>query len=151
MGQTIYYTLAATGFRYVAVLILVLIFLNIFRISLEEARSYDNTTEGLPHIYVGVLEMRDEKYQLMKFGVLQDCMVGRSKRCDIALRDKTMAPVHAHIYLKGDHLYIAPMSRKSIKINGERIRTATPVEEDDRIVMGLTRVRLRLLEREEEE
>jgi len=150
MEQPIY-TLAATGFRYVAVLILVLIFWNIFRTSLQEARSYSNSAEGLPHVYVGILEMRDDEHRLLKFGILQDCMVGRSNRCDIALKDKTMAPVHAHIYLKGDQLYIAPMSRKSIKINGERIRTATPIEEGDRLVMGLTRVRIRLIDREPQE
>ena len=150
MEQSIY-TLAATGFRSVAVLILALIFWNIFRTSLQEARSYDNSSDGLPHVYVGILEMRDENRRLMKFGILQDCMVGRSNRCDIALRDKTMAPVHAHIYLKGDQLYIAPMSRKPVRINGERIRTATPIDEGDRLVMGLTRVRVRLLEQEEEQ
>ena len=152
MEQPIY-TLAATGFRYVAVFILVLIFWNIFRTSLQEARSYSNSAEGLPHIYVGILEIRDENKRLLKFGILQDCMIGRSNRCDIALKDKTMAPVHAHIYLKGNHLYIAPMSRKAVKINGQRIRSAAPIEEGDRLVLGLTRVRIRLMDsyRQEEE
>ena len=71
MQQSIY-TLAATGFRYVAVLIMALIFLNIFRSSLQDARRRRQSAEGLPQIYVGVLEIRDENRKSLKFGILQD-------------------------------------------------------------------------------
>ncbi len=147
MQQSIY-TLAATGFRYVAVLIMALIFLNIFRSSLQDARRRRQSAEGLPQIYVGVLEIRDENRKSLKFGILQDCMVGRSNRCDIALKDKTMAPVHAHIFLQGGQLYIMPMSRKPVKVNGQRVRSRTPINEGDSLMMGLTRGSVRLLQQE---
>ena len=144
------YILSANGFRYVAVLILLLVFLNIFRASMQEAKHRGSQHSSANNVYVGVLDVRGQGKGQQRFGLLQDCIIGRSKRCDIAIKDKNMAPIHAHVFLQGNELFITPMSRKPVKINGQRIRTRTVIQPDDNLVLGTTRATIHLLAQGEE-
>jgi hypothetical protein len=142
------YVLVASGFRYVALLILLLVFINILRLSIMESRRRKEHPGEIPQGYVGVLDVHESGKREYQYGLLQDCMVGRSKRCDIALKDKDMASVHAHVYLQSGQLYITPMSGKVLKVNGQRVRGRTAIGQGDELTMGSTKMGVRLFEME---
>jgi Protein of unknown function (DUF3662)/FHA domain len=69
--------------------------------------------------------------------------IGRSRECDIVLQDSNVSRRHAEIRPSGgDGWTIADLgSTNGVKVNGQRIGSATPLKAGDEIVVGTVDVR----------
>ena len=147
------YSLAALVIRYVLAFLLVLLLVRLVLMMRYERRvSRRAVMQGLPIAsYHGMLVRCDRKAD-SRYGLAADNMIGRSKRCDVVIRDSSMAPIHAQIYLResGYHLYGFD-KRSRIWVNGQLSQGRVPLRHGDEISLGDVKLKIFLFQNESDE
>ena len=141
------YNLLATSFRYVFILILAVLFFRMVSLAVQEHRWARRPGDSA---YCGVLETV-RGGESIHYGITRDNVIGRSRRCDITLLPRSVAPVGAHLYWGRDGWILYSMNgRRPLRVNGQTISRKTCVHDGDLIQLGNVTLRLRLWDEEEE-
>lgn len=75
--------------------------------------------------------------QLLEVPPGGEFVIGRSRDCQLALEDPLVSRRHAVFRWIGDKLYIEDLgSRNGVKVNDQKIPSATPLKLDDVVVIG---------------
>ena len=75
--------------------------------------------------------------------------IGRDRDCDLVLSDRTVSRLHAVLRLFGDQWFLDDLgSTNGTRVNGIRIRRATPVQPRDRVGFGAVAMRVDLAGRD---
>jgi pSer/pThr/pTyr-binding forkhead associated (FHA) protein len=117
--------------RYVFLVLIVYILLRLIRQSIKEYDAVREAKKSIKGISPGYLLALSPKTLIgRRFELRKEMMIGRSSRCDVIIKTKSVAPVHAAIYEKKGNVYLADYgSRTGTFVNGER------VERKDRLLM----------------
>jgi len=71
------------------------------------------------------------------FGLREDNLIGRSKKCDIVIPNPTISSSHARIYKKGKKVWISDLgSRNGTFVNRKKINEDNELRSGDEIQMG---------------
>ena len=141
------YDIVTQGMRYFFIALIFYILLRVVLQSLREYRSMQEIKQKVRSVSPGYLEvLAPLELAGEKFPLKRENTVGRSKRADICIDHRTLAPIHAFIYEKKDGLYIANYgSNNVVLLNGERIcKNEELLYTADTIGMGAVIFRLHL-------
>lgn len=142
-----FYTILAVGMRYAFVLILALLFLRMAGAALAEHRQSRHPDSS---VYCGVLETV-RGGESIHYGITRDNVIGRSRRCDIAiLRNRSVPPVAAHLYWSRDGWLIYSLRRgRTLRVNGSAVSGRARLQHGDTVQLGSVVLRLCLYDGEE--
>jgi pSer/pThr/pTyr-binding forkhead associated (FHA) protein len=117
--------------RYIFLALIVYILLRLIGQSIKEYDAVREAKKSIRGISPGyLLALSPETLMGLRFELRKEMIIGRSSRCDVIIKTKDVAPVHAAIYEKKGHVYLADYgSRTGTFVNGER------VERKDRLLM----------------
>ena len=153
-GSTHYETfdIVALGMRYVFLILIGYILVLTVKQSVKESRSVREVKKGIAGGTGWVLTITEpELYKGERFELFRENIIGSSVSCDISIKAKNVAPVHAAIYEKKGRTYITDYGSKTGSlVNGVRIgRRGSEIEPGDDIRLGLLRFSI-TLDREDE-
>ncbi len=63
-------------------------------------------------------------------------LIGSHMVCDFIIPEKTVRPFHAMVYWSCDGIYVEPMGRFKIQVNGQMMDEPYRLKQDDQIVIG---------------
>jgi len=131
------YDVFAFGLRYWFLLLIILIFVALVWVSVSEykQRKYVMNEIGT---YVGYMEIVDGPEEILgqRIGLMNDNSIGRSKRSDISINDRSVQKTHALIYLRGGHMFLSPMQNSATQINGRRATRVHEIYTGDTVTFG---------------
>jgi hypothetical protein len=123
--------LAAFCMRYVLTLLMALVLLRILFIAASQWRRVRRSADfAAPRI--GKLTDAEGR----EYGLDHDNILGRSRRCDIVIPDPTVAGVHAQIYQRRKTVYLQPLARDRVYLNGEPVSRRAKLRSGDVVGMG---------------
>jgi hypothetical protein len=139
------YELAAKVMSYALVFLLALVLWRTLAAARFDRRErQEEGQDGDAPIYIGILEVASGSRNL-RYGLTRDNVVGRSRRCDITLPQKSVSKRHAHLYEDNEGMVLYALDKKApVLINDQRVRRKTYVEDGDKITLGRVSMRLRL-------
>jgi hypothetical protein len=125
-GDTLHssaFDIAALGMRYIFLVLIVYILLRSIGQSVKEYDAVREARKSIKGISPGyLLALSPEAVTGRRFDLKKEMILGRSNRCDVVLKTKGVAPVHAAIYEKKGNVYISDYGSKAgVYVNGEPV------------------------------
>ena len=136
METTIY---EATSYilRYWFLVLIVLILLGVIVISLKEygERKY---VMGMAGKYIGYIEVLagEEECVHCRYGLLPNNTIGRSRRADVSIPDRSLKRAHALLYVKNGQAYINSLGAGHILKNGKKVIRPNKLKSGDVLTLG---------------
>jgi len=142
------YEAASLAMRYWFFIVGAIVLLGVTSISIKEYRdkryvlSVAKSSIGYLAVIAGPDEFRGTRLQLMAQNT-----VGRSRRADVVLPDRSVEKAHAQIYLAEDNgIYLTRLGSGEITVNGMRVDEYVRLKTADIICFGNIVVRVYLKE-----
>ncbi len=142
------YEAASLAMRYWFVIVGAIVLLGVTSISIKEYRDkryvlgVAKSSIGYLAVVSGPDEIRGTKMQLMPQNT-----IGRSRRADIVIADRSVDKAHAQIYLADDDaVYLSRLGSGEITLNGTRVESFARVKAADIVCFGNVVVRVHLKE-----
>ncbi len=142
------YEAASLAMRYWFFIVGAIVLLGVTSISIKEYRdkryvmSVAKSSIGYLAVVSGPDEIRGAKLQLM----LQNT-IGRSRRADIVLPDRSVDKAHAQVYLaEDDQVYLSCLGSGEVTVNGLRVDEFALLRDADMVCMGNVVLRVHLKE-----
>lgn len=139
------YTIVALGMRYLFTAMIVYILVRTARsvyreYTYERAARLGTGAWGTVEIVSAPEPFLGEVYALK-----QENTIGRAKRCDIFIPDKSLARVHAALYQRREGIVVSDYgSPNGVCVNSERVKRSCRLKDGDIIAMGDIVFRLRM-------
>ena len=144
------YEAASLAMRYWFFVVGAIVLLGVTSISIKEYRDkryvlgVAKSSIGYLSVISGPDEIRGLKLQLMPQNT-----IGRSRRADIVLSDRSVEKAHAQIYLADDDaVYVTRLGSGDVVLNGQRVGDFARVKSADIVCFGNVVVRVYLKEAE---
>ncbi|MEL7608227.1 MAG: FHA domain-containing protein [Bacillota bacterium] len=148
------YEIAALSMRYVFLVLVLLIVLQLVTRSVSEFRALQRFRRQLRSASPGYLEVHaPEDIRGERFALRRETTIGKARRCDIWIDAAGLAPVHAAIYERKGKVYLADYgSKNGVILNGVRMdKKDEQLFDGDRIGMGEMEFYLYLLASEDKD
>ncbi|NLG36665.1 MAG: FHA domain-containing protein [Clostridiales bacterium] len=84
-----------------------------------------------------------------QYALGHDSVLGRSRRCDIVLSDAGVAGVHAQIYERRRTVFLQPLARGKVFLNGAALSGRAKLQSGDTVGLGETALTVRLCGRDQ--
>ncbi len=128
------------------VLIVVRLFISVIKQSSKE-RSADK--KKINQYQMGIVEIIDAgdnpKIYGQRFALRRENTLGRSSGCDIQINERSVRPVQAMIYQKGNQVFLRAMeTHVGVFLNGEQVQGDIPLLDSDEIELSNVVLRLGL-------
>ena len=141
------YEAAALTLRFWFLIAAAIVLLGVTSISIKEYRD-KRYVLGVAHSSIGYLTIVSGPDDIMGSNIqlMDRNTVGRSRRVDIQLFDRSVDKAHSQIYLAEDgYVCVNCLGRGDVTVNGQLISGATPIFEGDIVCFGnvVTRVHLK--------
>jgi hypothetical protein len=96
---------------------------------------------------LGWLIVKEGSLRGRTYEIKDGAVIGRDDQATLVIRDPKISRMHARINIEDNHFVVWDFgSENGTHVNGERIRSATPVQENDTIKIGNTLFVLKTLE-----
>jgi Uncharacterized conserved protein, contains FHA domain len=142
------YEAASLAMRYWFFIVGAIVLLGVTSISIKEYRDkryvlgVAKSSIGYLAVVSGPEDIRGVKMQLM----LQNT-IGRSRRADIVLSDRSVEKAHAQLYLaEDDAVYLSRLGSGEITVNGARVNEYARLKDTDIVCFGNVVVRVHIKE-----
>lgn len=117
------YRLIAMGMRYFFVAAILFILARIVHQSMLEYREIRRIKRQLDGTYASyILFIRPESLYMEQYVLSRENTIGRSRKCDVRIRDRSVKRRHTVLYEKNGEMYIAASGRKRVQINGTYLK-----------------------------
>jgi len=133
-----FYEAAALGMRYWFIIAAGIVLLVAALLSVREYREkrlvlgVAQQSIGYLHIVSGPDEIQGENIPLMRQNT-----IGRSRRVDIVLRDRSIGKAHSQLYLREDgSVILSRLGRGEVSVNGAALQRSAAVYTGDMICLG---------------
>lgn len=136
MGWRELYALAA---RYLLPFIMAAVLLRVLFITAREWRTARRARDLTPPPIGSLTDGAGRQYA---FG--HDSVLGRSRRCDIVLSGEGLAGVHAQIYERRRTVFLQPLARGKVFLNGAVISKRAKLQSGDTVGLGETVLTVRM-------
>jgi hypothetical protein len=132
-----------------------IVLLGVTSISIKEYRD-KRYVLGVAHSSIGYMTIVSGPEDIMGSNIqlMNQNTIGRSRRVDIVLNDRSVDKAHSHVYLAEDGTVLVNcLGRGDVTVNGQLIGDASPIYEGDMVCFGnvVTRVHLKETNAEMEE
>lgn len=138
LNQTAF-DLIAQGMRYWFLFLIALLFVQLLRCVLRESKSDRVLKKQAANRSMGLLEVvapaDNKRLYGVHFALRQENLLGRSRRCDIRLKDPSVRPAHAFIAQKGKKVVLSRYGGATL-LNGTMIKSEVPLLDGDEIQLG---------------
>ncbi len=142
------YEAASLAMRYWFFIVGAIVLLGVTSISIKEYRDkryvmgVAKSSIGYVTVVAGPEEIRGSRLQLMTQNT-----IGRSRRADVVLADRSVEKAHAQIYLaEDDGVYLTRLGSGEVTVNGARVNEYTSLKTGDIVCFGNIVVRVYLKE-----
>lgn len=123
--------LAAFCMRYALTILMASALLRILFIAASQWRSARRSADSAASRIGKLTDASGREY-----GLDPDNILGRSRRCDIVIPDPTVAGVHAQIYRRRKTVYLQPIIRGRVYLNGEPVTRRARLRSGDVVAVG---------------
>jgi hypothetical protein len=151
------YEAAALALRFWYLIAAAIVLLGVTSISIKEYRD-KRYVLGVAHSSIGYMTILSGPEDVIgsNISLMDRNTVGRSRRVDIVLNDRSVDKAHSQIYQAEDGaVYVNCLGRGDVTVNGQLVNDAYPVYGGDVVCFGNVVTRLHLKEndhrREEDE
>ena len=142
------YEAASLAMRYWFFIVGAIVLLGVTSISIKEYRDkryvlgVAKSSIGYLSVVSGPDDIRGTRMQLMPQNT-----IGRSRRADIVLSDRSVEKAHAQIYLADDDaVYLSRLGSGEVTVNGVRVESFARIKTPDMICLGNVVVRVYIKE-----
>ncbi len=126
------YALLAKGMTYVFTAFMLLLLVSAV-LSFRERAAWHPDSEDV----FGYLSIRNGK-ENRHFEITADTSVGRSRQCDVRLRNRDVALWHARFYATGKGVFISRLSQDRIMVNDHELKRREQLNDGDTVILGNT-------------
>lgn len=134
------FDIVALAMRYWFVLIVVYILIRLIQNVMLEFSSERTAQKRAAGYALGLLEVVEPVNSPLfghTFALKRENTIGSARKCDIRLKAKTVNPLHAAVYQKGNKVFLSDYgSKQGVLLNGRRIKRDVPLIGDDEIALG---------------
>ena len=132
-----------------------IVLLGVTSISIKEYRD-KRYVLGVAHSSIGYMTIISGPDDIMgqNIQLMNKNTIGRSRRVDIVLNDRSVDKAHSQLYLAEDGtVYVNGLGRGDVTVNGHFISEASPIYEGDVVCFGnvVTRIHLKEIDTDLEE
>jgi hypothetical protein len=142
------YEAAALTLRFWFLIAAGIVLLGVTSISIKEYRD-KRYVLGVAHSSIGYMTILSGPEDIMgsNISLMNRNTVGRSRRVDIVLNDRSVDKAHSQIYQMEDGtVYVNCLGRGDVTVNGQLVNDASPVYEGDVVCFGNVVARMHLKE-----
>ena len=141
------YEAAALTLRFWFLIAAGIVLLGVTSISIKEYRD-KRYVLGVAHSSIGYITIVSGPDDIMgqNIQLMNRNTIGRSRRVDIVLSDRSVDKAHSQVYLAEDgYVYVNCLGRGDVTVNGQLIGDVSPIYESDIVCFGnvVTRVHLK--------
>lgn len=149
------YEAAALTFRFWFLIAAGIVLLGVTSISIKEYRD-KRYVLGVAHSSIGYMTIISgpEEDMGQNIQLMDKNTIGRSRRVDIVLNDRSVDKAHSQVYLAPDgYVYVNCLGRGDVTVNGQLIGDTSAIFEGDIVCFGnvVARVHLKDIEMDSEE
>lgn len=128
------------------ILITVRLFISVMKQSSKERVNEKKQTQQYQMGLLEIIQPREnKKIYGQRFALRRENTIGRSSQCDIQIQERSVRPVQARIFQKGNQIFIRSMENKvGVYLNGERVEGDIPLLDGDEIELSDILIRLSL-------
>jgi hypothetical protein len=140
------YEAAALALRFWFLIAAGIVLLGVTSISIKEYRD-KRYVLGVAHSSIGYMTILSGPEDVMgsNISLMNRNTVGRSRRVDIVINDRSVDKAHSQIYLtEGGGVYVNCLGRGDVTVNGQLVGDAAPVYEGDVVCFGNVVARMHL-------
>ncbi len=144
------YEAAALTLRFWFLIAAGIVLLGVTSISIKEYRD-KRYVLGVAHSSIGYLTIVSGPEDIMGSNIqlMDKNTIGRSRRVDIQLLDRSVDRAHSQVYLAEDgYVYVNCVGRGDVTVNGQLINEACPIYEGDIVCFGNVVARVHLKDSE---
>jgi hypothetical protein len=142
------YEAAALTLRFWFLIAAGIVLLGVTSISIKEYRD-KRYVLGVAHSSIGYMTILSGPEDIMgsNISLMNRNTVGRSRRVDIVLNDRSVDKAHSQIYqIEDGTVYVNCLGRGDVTVNGQLVNDASPVYEGDVVCFGNVVARMHLKE-----
>ena len=114
------------------------------RVRRRQAEGY---SMGMLEVIAPATDRKGRKNPLYgaRFALRRENLIGSAGKCDIRLKDRSVAGVQASVYQKGNQVLLSDYgTRRGVLVNGHRVRKDLPLLDGDEIALGDVVLRLHI-------
>ena len=142
------YEAAALTLRFWFLIAAGIVLLGVTSISIKEYRD-KRYVLGVAHSSIGYMTIVSGPEDIMGQNVqlMNQNTIGRSRRVDIVLNDRSVDKAHSQVYLAEDGtVYVNCLGRGDVTVNGQLVGEVSPIYEGDIVCFGNVVARIHLKE-----
>jgi len=144
------YEAAALTLRFWFLIAAGIVLLGVTSISIKEYRD-KRYVLGVAHSSIGYMTILSGPEDIMgsNISLMNRNTIGRSRRVDIVLNDRSVDKAHSQIYKAEDgNVYVNCLGRGDVTVNGHPANDTSPIGDDDVVCFGNVVARIHLKESE---
>ena len=136
------YPLIADIFKYGFVIVVYMFIYSVIKLiylDITDTRRMENSLDGAVAYLKTITLSKDLDFKIFdSYGVKENTLIGRSKKCDIYIKDPFMSKEHTLIYLQEGRFYIKDMgSTNGTFVNGKQLlEKPVKLKDSDKITIG---------------